>query len=418
MPHCGSASGSASGGASMARVRLSSMGKRSSIAVVVCILLLPHHVSAQATGDPVPAAESARAGVVTHLPLLRHLPAAVPGGCPSVTSPDAQATDAADRAEAERLATEASNAAILGDLAAARDLLAQAAALDPTSPAVAFRLGRTFEDLGDREPAVREYCRYLRLAPESPDAAEVNATIRRIAPPVRTGVPDSAIDGFEAALAHADAGRFTAATDAFSRVVVAAPEWPAPWHNRGVVYAELRQRNAARADFVRYLELEPGSSSRETVLAWIAQLDVRDNPYSSATAFMAGLIPGAGHFYTGRPAMGTLLLLGAGGAAAAGMLLQERHVECLSNPQDGVCPPDQVRNERVERPYMIAGVGVAAAAALIGAIDAARGARSRNAAAPIIRFGSDAPGAGASLLMPDVRSRASQLDLALIRFRF
>src|SRR5690606_20118790 len=112
------------------------------------------------------------------------------------------------------------------------------------------------------------YCRYLQLTPDAPDAAEVTATVQRLAPPVRPGVPDSAVAGFEAALEHADAGRLTAAADAFSGVVVAAPEWPVPWYNRGVVHAELRQRDAARADFVRYLELDPAGASSEQVRGW------------------------------------------------------------------------------------------------------------------------------------------------------
>lgn len=389
-------------------------------AFVMLALALPARASAQVVQEPVPEDVSAPgASSSAQLPLLRQVPDAVPVGCTAAGATlDAATTDAEARAEAERLATEASNAAILGDLVAAKDLLWRAASLEPSSPAIAFRLARTLEDLGENETAVREYCRYLHLAPDAPDVAEVNATVQRIAPSVRPGIPDSAVTGFEAALGHADAGRLAAASEAFSDVIAAAPGWSAPWYNRGVLNAELRQRDAARRDFVRYLELQPAGPSSETVRGWIAQLDSPDTPYSSGAAFMAGLIPGAGHFYTGRPAMGALLLIGAGGAAAAGMLVQERHVECLGNPQGGSCPPDQVRAERVERPYMMSGLGVAAAATLIGAIDAARGARSRNAEAPIIRFGSNPAGAGAGLLVPDIDARGSRLDLALIRLRF
>jgi len=396
----------------------SASGMRSSAAAmaVIALLALPVRASAQDVGEPV--ADSAALVSAAHLPLLRHLPDPVPGSCPAAPAPTNDAADSTSRAEAERLATEASNAAILGDLAAARDLLARAASLDPQSAAIAFRLARTHDDLGASEPAVREYCRYLQLAPDAPDAAEVNATVQRLAEPVRPGVPDDAVAAFEVALEHVDAGRLAAALDAFTAVADAAPDWPVPWYDRGIVHAELRQRDAARADFERFLALEPAGAASDRVRHWITQLETRSAPYSAGTAFAAGLIPGAGHFYTGRPAMGALLLVGAGGAAVAGMLLQERHIECLGTPQNGVCPPDQVRDERVERPYMMAGLGAAAAAAVIGAIDAARGARSRNAAAPIIHFGSDATGAGAGLHGPDVQYSGSRIDVALLRLRF
>ena len=382
-------------------------------AVLACAL----PAASQSTGTP-DQAGAERAGVGSGLPFLRDIPAPVPGSCPADPTDPALSVSPENRQESARLATEASNAAILGDLTSARDLLARAATLDPSDPNVAFRRARTLEELGETRAAVAEYCRYLDLAGDAPDAVEVNDLVRRIAPPVRPGIPDSAVDDFRAALDHADAGRLTEAEHAMTAVIGAAPSWPAPWHNRGVIRAENRQRDAANADFRAFLNLEPAGAARETVLAWMTQLDAPRTRYSPGTAFAAGLIPGVGHFYTGRPGAGMLFLATAGGAAAAGLLLETKHVECLVDPQGGACPPEQIRGERTERPYLMVGIGVAAAATIIGAIDASRGARSRNAREPIIRFGAATAGDGASLLLPDVRSTDSRLDVELLRLRF
>src|SRR5690606_16803702 len=89
------------------------------------------------------------------LPLRRAIPEPLPGGCPAVADVSAQTTTPPEEAvrEAARLATEASNAAILGDLASARNLLERAASLDPQEPSIAFRFGRTLEGLGEAEAA-------------------------------------------------------------------------------------------------------------------------------------------------------------------------------------------------------------------------------------------------------------------------
>jgi tetratricopeptide (TPR) repeat protein len=382
-------------------------------AVLACAL----PAAAQSAGTT-RQADAERASAASRLPFLRDIPAPVPGGCPADPAEPEMNVSPENRQEAARLATEASNAAILGDLTSARELLTRAATLDPADPNIAFRRARTLEELGEVRTAVTEYCRYLELDGDAPDASEVTDLVRRIAPPVRPGIPDSAVDDFREALDHADAGRLAQAEHAMTAAIGAAPGWPAGWYNRGVIRAANRQRDAARADFRAFLNLEPGGAVRETVIAWMAQLDAPHTRYSPATAFAAGLLPGVGHFYTGRPAAGVLFLATAGGAAAAGLLMTTKRVECLVDPQGGACPPEQIRDERIERPYLVVGIGVAAAATIIGAIDAARGARSRNANEPIIRFGATTAGDGASLLRPDVRSAGPRLDVELLRLRF
>src|SRR5690606_22397378 len=131
----------------------------SAAALILAVLLaLPGRASAQTIDDPLKTDEPVRSAL-THLPLIRDLPDAVPGSCPAVpATADTPVPDETERAEAERLGTEASNAAILGDLATARDLLARVAALDPWSPTLVFRLARTHEDLSEDVQAVSEYC--------------------------------------------------------------------------------------------------------------------------------------------------------------------------------------------------------------------------------------------------------------------
>lgn len=101
-------------------------------------------------------------------------------GCPAPTAiplPSVQ-----QRSAAARLISEANQAAILGDDHAALDLFRRAAALDPTDASVAYRIGRLHEELGEPREAAAEYCRYLALAPTSPEAAEVAAFVARFGP--------------------------------------------------------------------------------------------------------------------------------------------------------------------------------------------------------------------------------------------
>lgn len=337
----------------------------------------------------------------------RECPAGMPG--PPVPSADAE--------EAARLATAATHAAILGDHGEARDLLARAAALDPAAENVAFLFARTLDELGELELALREYCRFVSLAGDTPDARDIREYVRRVAPPERPGIPDSAVARFEAALEAYGSARLAEAEEALSTVVSAAPLWSSPYYNRGVVRAALNRRDASLADFERFLELEPGAPEREPVIRWTAELRAATGVrYSPATAFVAGLLPGAGHFYTRRPVMGTFLLAVAGGAVAAGIGYEVTHVECLGIPQDGDCPPDQILAQHDERPLLVPGIAVAAAASLLGAIDAALGARRRNAQPPVVRLSGEQ--AGVRLLPPAARRHGASLDLAWFRLVF
>ena len=84
---------------------------------------------------------------------------------------------AARRTEALALEQRAAEAEFAGNIAAARELHRQAARLDGTSEAIAYRLARADEASGDRAAAVAGYCRYLSLAPSAANAKDVRARL-------------------------------------------------------------------------------------------------------------------------------------------------------------------------------------------------------------------------------------------------
>lgn len=93
-------------------------------------------------------------------------------------------------------------------------------------------------------------------------------------------------------------------------------------------------------------------------------------------AALGMVMPGAGELYVQRPLRGLAVMGIAGGAAAAGLLIERLEQDCRSIPQDGVCPPEDILDERRTKPYRAAGLAVAALITVLGAVDAALTARS------------------------------------------
>jgi tetratricopeptide (TPR) repeat protein len=352
--------------------------------------------------------------------LNRELPAPRPGGCPPQVGEPPRETDTAARQQAARLVAEARNASVLGDDDAALGLLGRAAELDPAAENIAFLLARTLEQVGDAEGALREYCRYLQLTPGARDAAEVRERVAQIAPPVYSGgVSEAAVTRFGQALSLYDENRLQEAEEAFTAVLDETPDWPAAHFNRALVRLELQRPNPALTDLERYLELAPLGPDRTAALDLVNRL--RDLPPVAhpGTAFAAGLLPGGGHFYTGRPAAGMLVLAAAGGAVAFGLSYEVVHVECRSIPVNNVCPPEDVGREWTERPYMGPAAAVAMAATLIGAWDAYRGVRRQNEAAAAVRLGSGTvTGPSLSILPPMLTVSGDRAGVHWIRVRF
>ena len=353
------------------------------------------------------------------LPLKRDLPSASWAGCPSAERPGEVA--AAQRQTADRLAADATQASLLGDKIAALDLLTRAAAADPTSVTISYRLARALDELERPADALAAYCRYLTLAPpDSPDAQDVRERTRVLGTPQGFAVPAPAVRAYEEGIAHFDAGRHAEAEAAFGQASAAAPDWGAPLYNRALTRLARAQSESAAEDFRRFLALSPGAPEFSAVLDFMTTLRQTAPRYNPGGALFRGLlIPGLGQFTTDRTGAGVFYLATATSALAAGFLLKKLDVDCLSVPVDGQCPPSQVAGQRETRPYLVPAVAVALATGVYGAIDAYRSAGRRNrAAASPARDGQDGRARGPSLSPPGINlgPRGSQLELIRVRF--
>ena len=96
------------------------------------------------------------------LPVKRTLSAASTLPCP-VSAPGVTPSRN-DSPDVRRLMALGHEAAIVGDHRQARDVFVDAARLSPGDERIAYQLGRTYEELGERSNAIREYCRFLALA--------------------------------------------------------------------------------------------------------------------------------------------------------------------------------------------------------------------------------------------------------------
>jgi len=140
-------------------------------------------------------------------------------------------------------------------------------------------------------------------------------------------------------------------------------------------------------------------------------------PYSPSSAAVRSLaIPGLGQFYTGSPAAGGLFLAGWAGALGYGLMSQEVTVYCLAPATEGSCPAGQDRNEEVERPNLIIGVGAAAVIAVASALHARSAANKANAQG--FGPGEDAKSAALSLHILPAGQPRRPTDMVLIQLRF
>jgi hypothetical protein len=186
-----------------------------------------------------------------------------------------------------------------------------------------------------------------------------------------------------------------------------------------VLARQARGREAAAA-LLHYLELRPDAPDEAAVLQRVGQLQslaVRDGPSPGTTVALGVLVPGMGHFYAGRPLGGLAVLTVAGGALAAGFLVKEVDVRCLTSVPSGQrCPADQVVSRRTDRPYLTLAMGAAVAVGAIGAVEAFLNARGRRDRA---RAGfSMTPARTPTLEGPAVAMRSGRVELSMLRLRF
>lgn len=349
------------------------------------------------------------------LPLKRS--AAEDGGSCSEFAP-AEGPSDEERDLAARLAAEATQAVILGDPERARDLLRRATDLHPTSAALAHQHGQLLQTLGERRRAIERFCRVMALAPGSENAADAMHQIEAMRRAERPELPEEVETAFREGVAAYDAGRFAAAVRAFDRAVEQAPDWPDALYNRGVARARLDRREEALADLQAYLSLDPEAPDAAPVSQRIGQLQATGPLPRPGTALAVGLlVPGMGQLYSGRPWSGAAVLSLAGGAVAAGLLVEEVTVRCLTAVPPGEdCPPDRILDKSSERPYLIHGLAAGAAITLLGAVEALVKARRRQAAddAAVLSLQLG----GGRLDGPAVRRHGSRVDVSLLSLHF
>lgn len=297
------------------------------------------------------------------------LPATARATCPPAVA--AHAPTAEQRRQARDLAERGQQSAILGDSVSARDQLRQAARLDPTDPDLAYRLARANETSGAGEDAVKEYCRFITLAPSAPEAAEARGKVALLARPTLTSQAQAAEQTFRAAIAAYERGQMAVAEAGFNAAIRSQPDWADAYYDRALVLILRGEREGALRDLEQYLRLKPNADDRALVVARVDAL--RRGTASPASALAMGLvIPGAGQFYTGRPVRGLFSLAAAGGALAIGLQQSTKTITVQQTATDPFGNPYTYTTSRLktERPNLVLGAVLAGGITIGGAIEA------------------------------------------------
>jgi len=353
------------------------------------------------------------------LPLQRDYPGSGPYECPATTPVSAPSPE--DGTRANQLASEANEAMVLGDLERVQILLEQSVALNGSSADLAYRHARVLEQLGDVESALVEFCRAIDLNVAAIGVFDAQDRIDTLADAIRRRIPEAAHQAFRRGLVQADDSLYVEAIEAFTAARDAAPEWTPPLYNRAVIYERLGMIQQALEDFRAYLDADP--VARDALVVRISErIGVLEGaasvvPPSPTGALAFGLIPGMGHFYTGRPVGGAVTLASSTLAIVAGMLVRDITTLCLEPVDAGaMCPQELIVDEITERPYMWHGIGVAAAITVAGAVDALIKAKRRRAEAEAIVGAEETR--GVSIGFPSVSASGSSVDLNLLSLRF
>jgi tetratricopeptide (TPR) repeat protein len=324
----------------------------------------------------VPAAAHAQAktdGLKRVPPPAPTRPACAPLPAPK-TPTDAQ------RRRARDLAQNGQQAAILGDTAAAFAQMREASSLDPTNADLAYQLARAYETAGAGANAAKEYCRFLAIAPNAPEASEARGRISVLAPPAQVSGPTVASTLFTAAVAAYDRKQFPEAEAKFAAAINADPTWADSYYDRAFIRAAQGNQQQALNDFEEYLRLKPQAVDRVQVVARIESL--RQRPPSPGQALGLGLVlPGAGQFYTRRPLFGALFLAGTSAAVGFGIQSQTstKPVQRTAKDPFGNEYTFTTTQRTSDRPNLVPGVAVAGALMVAGAVEAYVYAQRSNA---------------------------------------
>ena len=313
-------------------------------------------------------------------PLKRGLPVVAPRAACTSGAP-ARAVTAQQRRQARELGQRAQQSAILGDRNAARDQLRQATLLDPANPELAYQLARAHEALGANDDAIGAYCRFLALAPNAPESAEVRERLTTLGRATQATVSERVLAPFRAGVTAYEAGRYAQAASAFGDAITLQPDWADAYYDRALANALRGDRARAITDLQQYLRLRPEAEDRGAVIARINSLRAR--PPSPTTALGLGLvIPGAGQMYTGRRVFGALTLAASGGALAYALKSGPVTKEFVVNPTDpfgNPLPPYVDTRTETGRPNLVTGLAAVGAIAGATAIEAFLHARRLNA---------------------------------------
>jgi len=297
------------------------------------------------------------------------LTATARGSCPAVAAPHVPTND--QRRNARDLADRAQQAAIIGDSLSARDQLRQAVRLDPTDPDLAYRLARANETSGAVDDAVKEYCRFIALAPSAPESAEAREKVASLARPTLTEQARRAEVTFRTGIAAYERGQMIEAEAGFNAAISSQPTWADAYYDRALVLLRRGERDAASRDLEQYLRLKPEADDRARVVAQIESLR-RGTPSPGGALALGLVIPGGGQFYTGRPVRGTLSLVAAGAALAFGLQQSTKTVTVQQTATDPFGNPYTFSTTRLktERPNLIPAALAAGAITIGGAIEA------------------------------------------------
>jgi tetratricopeptide (TPR) repeat protein len=289
---------------------------------------------------------------------------------------------AEQRRMARALAQRAQQSAILGDRAAARDQLRQAATLDPASSELAYQLARAQEAVNATTEATAEYCRFLSLAPNAPESTEVRDRLAALTRSNQPTVPERVLAPFRTGVTAYEAGRYAQAVTAFGSAIALQPDWAEAYYDRALANAARGQRQLAIVDLQQYLRLRPEAEDRAAVISRISALRGASTLSPSAALGLGLVIPGAGQMYTGRPVLGVVTLAAAGGSIYYAVKTGPVTKQFVVNPKDpfgNPLPPYTDTRTEVGRPHLVSGLAVAGGIAAAAAIEAFVHARQVNA---------------------------------------
>jgi tetratricopeptide (TPR) repeat protein len=352
-----------------------------------------------------PAAADAQ-GRVPPLGLITAAPASATS-CANVSPRPAVANP--DTVAARRLATEGSDAALLGDVATARARLEEAVRSAPMMEDLEYQLGRLYEEQGDASAAAQSYCRYLALASTASDSTEARRRLEGLSGQTEEAASVVTVQ-LRTGAAYARRGEFMNAAGAFQAATNQSPNLAEGYHDQAAALVAAGRLDEGRELLERYVRLRPSAPDGQDVRRQIRLLE--RTRYSPAAALGSGLIPGGGQFYTRRYVMGALVAAAAAGGVVVA-LEEESEIRTVTGVDDNGIPY-QYEARFTERPNLVMGLGITAGAALLGAIEAwwwsdrgqnAAKQLSRDTAAEL-RGGGSAGNESAVRIAPDRRGLA------------